>query len=255
MASARLTVTAAALAIAGTAAFLLTRAPAQPPPAEPPAPSGAAPRVGRAVAPEHPSLVGPADPAVPAGAAVKLRGSQRVASVNGTAITGRQLLAWRAGDPAEQEMTPEMFAALKGRAIERELTFAEARRQGIDLGPAQLAQLQLVRKNAEARGETDVAQLDFEETDARAHLLAAALLEKAGVAGPLPTEADVKRYQEEHADELDALPEDPAAREPARKKLEAGIRQALALELGEEHQEALRAYFDRLRAGARIVED
>ena len=72
--------------------------------------------------------------------AVKVGAAQQGATVNGTAITGRQLLAWRAGAPAEQEMTAEMFGALRTRAIERELTFQEARSKQIELGAAQLDQ-------------------------------------------------------------------------------------------------------------------
>jgi len=191
------------------------------------------------------------EPAMPS---VSLGASQQVATVNGTAITGRQLLAWHARDPAEQEMTAEMFASLKRRAIERELTFEEARGKGVELGPVQLAQLAEVRKNAMARGETDPAQLDFEEADARAHLLATALLEKAGVSAPLPTEGDVKRYYEAHSDEFDELPSDPIAHAAAWRKISIGIRQTLAWELQEQYQQRVRAYFDQLRARAGITD-
>jgi hypothetical protein len=111
-----------------------------------------------------------------------------------------------------------------------------------------------VRKNAEARGETDPAQLDFEEADARAHLLATLLLEKAGVSAPFATDADVKRYYEAHAGELDEMPGDPAAREAAWRKISIDIRQTLALELQDKYQERVRAYFDQLRAGARVTD-
>jgi hypothetical protein len=199
-----------------------------------------------------PAAAGPS--AEQAAAAVKLGASRTVATVNGVAITGRQLLAWRSDDPAEQEMTPEMFASLKDRAIERELTFEEARRQGVDLGPAQLAQLTEVRTNAQARGETDPARLDFEEADARAHMLAAALLKKAGVDAPFATEADVKHYYEAHADRFSQLPQDPGARQAAWKKIEIDIRQTLALELQEQYQQRVREYYDQLRADARIAD-
>jgi hypothetical protein len=191
-----------------------------------------------------------AEPATPL---VQLGASQEVATVNGTAITGRQLLAWRARDPAELEMTGEMFASLRSRAIERELTFEEARGKGVELSAAQLAQLKEVRKNAEARGETDPAQLDFEEADARAHMLATALLEKAGVSAPFATEADVKRYYEMNPAEFDELPNAPAARDAAWRKIAIDIRQTLALELQEKYQQRVRAYFDQLRAGAHIT--
>lgn len=243
----------AALAIAGAAAFVLLRSPSQPQPA-----TGSAIAPGRSAAASN-AVVPRNQPIAAAGASVeqamapvRLGASQKVATVNGTTITGRQLLAWRSRDPAEQEMTPEMFASLKDRAIERELTFEEAHRQGVDLGPAQLAQLAEVRKNAQARGETDPDQLDLEEVDARAHMLASALLEKAGVSPPFATDADVKRYYEAHAGELEQLPKDPDARQAAWKKIELDIRQTLALELQEQYQQRVHAYFDQLRAGARI---
>jgi hypothetical protein len=252
---ARLPIFAAALLVLAGVAAVVLRSPASP--------AGKAPLVERRAPPEG---TGPASgtaagrsPQIVAGtrvepAPVKVGASQQVATVNGTAITGRQLLAWRARDPAEQEMTGEMFASLRSRAIERALTLAEARGKGVELGPAQLDELTQVRKNAEARGETDPAQLDFEEADARAHLLATALLEKAGVPAPFATEADVKRYYEAHAGELDELPGDPAAREAAWRKLAIEIRQTLAAELQDRYQQQVRAYLDQLRAGARVTD-
>ena len=244
----------AALVIAGAAAFVLLRSGSQPRPltASAIAP-GRSVSTSNAVVPRTQPIAANAN-AEHAAAPVRLGASQKVATVNGTVITGRQLLAWRGRDPAEQEMTAEMFALLKDRAIERELTFEEAHRQGVDLGPAQLAQLAEVRKNAQARGETDPAQLDFEEADARAHLLASMLLEKAGVAAPFATDADVKRYYEAHAGEFDQLPEDPSARQVAWKKIDLDIRQTLALQLQEQYQQRVHAYFDQLRAGARIAD-
>jgi hypothetical protein len=256
---ARIPLLSAALLVAGAGAFLLTRPSSQPvaravPVARSPV-TGAGPATRNTAAYRSPQLGAPlrVEPAA-AAAPVKVGVSQKLATVNGTVITGRQLLAWRARDPAEQEMTPEMFASLKSRAVERELTFEEARKEQVDIGPAQLEQLKDVRKNAEARGETDPSQLDFEEADARAHILATALLEKAGVSAPFATDADVKRYYEAHAGELDELPQDPAAREAAWRKLSINIRQTLALELQENYQQRVREYFDQLRAGARIAD-
>jgi hypothetical protein len=248
----------AALAVAGTAVLLLTRSPAQPVGTVGSAPAAVgAPGVpgARAVGGHRSQQLAAAGARVePAAAPVTVGASQQVATVNGTAITGRQLLAWRARDPAEQDMSPEMFASLRARAIERALTFEAARAKAVELGAAQLAQLAEVRKNAEARGETDPAQLDFEEADARAHLLAATLLEKAGVAAPLPTDDDVKRYYEAHAGELGELPGDPAAREVTWRKISIDIRQTLAVELQDQYQQRVRAYFDQLRAAARVTD-
>jgi hypothetical protein len=255
---ARLPIVAAALVLAGAVAFLRTRPASQPagmvPLVESPVVAGGVRSASGTVADRKQRIVAAGARVEQAAAPVKIGASQKVATVNGTAITGRQLLAWRARDPVEQEMTAEMFASLRSRAIERELTFEEARGKRVELGAAQLAQLKEVRKNAEARGETDPAQLDFEEADARAHMLAAVLLEKAGVSAPFATEADVKHYYEAHSGEFDELPSDPAAREVAWRKIAIDIRQTLALELQEKYQQRVREYFDQLRAGARVTD-
>jgi len=249
---------AAALVLAGAAAAVHLRSPAQvtgnvPPMASSATPAGTRP-MRRTTADHQQQPVAAGVGGTPPAKIVKVGASQKVATVNGTAITGRQLLAWRAGAPAEQEMTAEMFGALRARAIERELTLQEARSKQIELGAAQLDQLKQVRKNAEARGETEPSQLDFEEADARAHLLAAKLFEAAGIAAPFATEADVKRYYEAHASELDELPEAPDARATAWQKIAIHVRQILAVELEETYQQQVRAYFDKLRADARVTD-
>src|SRR5437868_702726 len=123
MVAARIPIIAVLLAIAGTVVFVVVRAPSQPL-REPPAAVNRAVAAG-AVVHEVRQVAMPPASVEPVVVPVKLAASQRVATVNGTVITGRQLLAWRGRDPGEQEMTPEMFASLKHRAIERELTFEE----------------------------------------------------------------------------------------------------------------------------------
>lgn len=251
---ARIPLLTAALVIAGAAALLLARrppAPALPATVAVPGQSGAASGAG---ARANAALVAAAARAREPSPSVKLAAGQSVATVNGTAITGRHLLAYRARDPALLEMTAAMYASLRNRAIERELTFQEARTRGIELAPAEREQLKAVRKNAEARGETDPAQLDFEEADARAHLLAATLLRQRGVHDPFATEADVRAYYENHPGEFDPLPQDPAAREAAWKRAAIEIRQTLSIDLQEQHQQRVREYFDQLRAAARITD-
>lgn len=144
---------------------------------------------------------------------------QVIVTVNGVAITGRQLVA--PGSDGEPSVSREMFDFLRSRAIDRELTFQEAKKQGIELTAAQQAELEQVRKNSKERGVTDEAQLDFEVNDARAGLLQAALLAKA-------------------------LPAPAAAG--------SGDRQQQADEAQAEYAARLRSYLDDLRSKARISE-
>jgi hypothetical protein len=227
----RLTIGAAALALAGAAALLFARSDEAKPAAT--TTNAAAPPAVVVIAPrpvQPPSVELPSTEAdEPVRAATKIKAAQTIAMIGGVAITGRDLLAWRAGDPSEHEMTTEMFEALKQRAIDRAVVFAEARRAKLELSPAHVAQLAEVRRNAQARGETDVAQLDFEEMDARAHMLATLLLEKAGTPPPRATPKDIERYAAEHAG-----------------LGETEIRARLATELEVEYQAKLRAYLDTL---------
>jgi hypothetical protein len=176
--------------------------------------------------------------------------SQVIATVGGEKITGRQLLPFAGRE--KLEMTPLMFATLKQRAIDRAVTFREAAAKSIELGPEQRAQLEAARKNAQARGETDPAQLQLEEDDARANLLLAALTEKAGIPGPFATDADVQKYYKEHDDEFDDLPKEPKAHAAAWQKIQLEIRQTLSTELQARHQQRVREYLDGLAAAAHV---
>ena len=85
----------------------------------------AAGAVGAAVAPAL-------EPTAPPGSyddseAVTVARGETVATVNDVAITGEDLIAFRARDGDEQQMTPAMYDFVVRRAIERELTFQAAR--------------------------------------------------------------------------------------------------------------------------------
>src|SRR5436190_20483908 len=137
---ARITIAAGALALAlaGSATLLSTQssssttrspAAAATPATATPSRTAAVPVLAAARTAPVADIAHPAAPLPP----VKLTAAQAIAMVDGAQITGRQLLAWRAGAPGEQELTGEMFASPKSRAIERELAVAEARRQGTEL--------------------------------------------------------------------------------------------------------------------------
>lgn len=150
-----------------------------------------------------------------------VKADQVVVTINGVAISGRQLVAFPASE-SELEMTSEMFNFLRERAIDRELTFQEARKQGIELTPAQLAELDQVRRNSVERGVSDQAQLDLEVSDARAGIFQASLLAKAAPSPAAPAKGDI------------------------------ATRQKLADEAQAEYGTRLRSYLDELRSAARV---
>ena len=171
-----------------------------------------------------------------------------IATVNGVAITGADLIAFRAGDGEEQSMTPAMYEFMTTRAIQRELTFQAAKARKLELTAAQTAELEQVRKNAEERGVTDPAQLAFEAEEARAQLLLRSLVEAEGGPPLLADDAAVDRYLQAHAADYGAAMRDPAA----QPQLRVDIRQKLYGELAATYDERLRALLARLEREARV---
>jgi hypothetical protein len=182
-----------------------------------------------------------------------VRADQVVARVNGVVITGGQLLAFRSLDPPERSLTPEMYDFLLQRAIDRELTLAAARTQGVELTSAQIADLRKARQVAVDGGETDAAQLDFDENDMRVQMLQGELLAKAG-SRPFADEKDVERYYQSRRGEFAQLPSDPAARAGAWRKTEIEIRQILADSTDSRYRERLTEYLAHLRMKAQVDE-
>ncbi len=214
------------------------------------------PAGGPLTAAERPALAaGPAtpppgagQPAV-AGESVALGRSQTIATINGVAITGADVLAFRAIDGDRQTMSPEMYEFLTRRAIERELTLQAARARKIELTSTHDVQLAQVRANAEARGETDPAQLAFEDKDARAQLLLEEIATAEGAPPALPDDAAVDAYLKAHAGEVGPMPSDPQA----VQELRVSIRQKLYEQLANAHHDYIRALLARLEAEARIT--
>ena len=169
------------------------------------------------------------------GAVVKA--DQVVATINGTAIAGRQLVPF--GSESQQTMTKEMFDYLRRRAIDRELTFQAAKRAGIELSTAQLAELDQVRRNAIEHGVTDATEIDLQVADARAGLLQPMLLGSAIAAA---SDAEVDR-------EIGELPTDAVALQQVRLE----TRQKLADRAQADYTTKLRAYLDDLARDATIT--
>jgi hypothetical protein len=192
--------------------------------------------------------------------AVRVRAGQVLAVVNGTSLTLADLVPLeRDAAGAERAMSPEMYAFLLERAIDRELTLQEARAQGVELDAEQRRNLADMRRRAEARepGAFDelgrgAASTEFEQRDFAALMLQSALAVRSGAPRPHVTAADVSRYFEEHRPEFGALPRDAAERRDTWMRIEAEIRAKLSGAVGAEHQRGVRELLERLRARATI---
>jgi hypothetical protein len=183
-------------------------APASPQATAPTATSSSTTRTSVTITAPAPTL----DHATPDAPGAVVKADQVIARINGTPITGRQLVAF--GADAEHTMTKEMFDYLRRRAIDRELTFQAAKAAGIELTTAQLAELDQVRTNATEHGVTDI---DLQVADARAGLLQSALLAKATtVAAPTGDAVDRQQLADEaqadYATKLRAYLDDLAAK-------------------------------------------
>ena len=183
------------------------------------------------------------------GESVAVGRGQTIATINGVAITGADVVAFGAGDGERLTMSSEMYEFLTRRAIDRELTFQAARARKIELTADDDAQLAQVRANAAARGETDPARVAFEEKEARGQLLLEELATAEGVPPGLPDDAAVDAYLKDHAAEVGPTPSDPQA----VQQLRISIRQKLYEPLMSAHDERVRAILARLAAEARIT--
>ena len=97
------------------------------------------------------------------------------------------------------------------------------------------------------------ANTEFEQRDAMALLLQAALADKAGVPSPHVTAAQVQAYYQQHQAEYGALPADAAQRAAAWERIDEAVRLILAPQVQAEHQEQFQQFLDRLKAGAQIT--
>ncbi len=189
----------------------------------------------------------------------RVRQDQTLASINGTAITLRDLFPIKAvATDVEQEIAPETYEYFLKRAIDRELTVQAAKAQGITLTESQsqqLAKMQGLREQPEPgllqKFTVDAAQIQFELRDAQAFMLQNNLLAQQG-SSPNVTADQVQAYYQMHVAELGELPSEPEARQAAWQTIDINIRGQLAAEMRSKYQKELKDYLDQLRARANI---
>ncbi len=189
----------------------------------------------------------------------RVRQDQTLASINGTAITLRDLFPIKAvATDVEQEIAPETYEYFLKRAIDRELTVQAAKAQGITLTESQsqqLAKMQGLREQPEPgllqKFTVDAAQIQFELRDAQAFMLQNNLLAQQG-SSPNVTADQVQAYYQMHVAELGEPPSEPEARQAAWQTIDINIRGQLAAEMRSKYQKELKDYLDQLRARANI---
>jgi hypothetical protein len=196
---------------------------------------------------------------------MNVRAGEVLATVNGTAITLKDLLAVDASKTdAAQEMPLDMYEALLNRAIDRELVFQTARSQGIELTEQQKQSLEQARAAAQARFADPVNlemfkrtgglgtvedQIAFELRDAESNLLTTTLAAKAGVPPAQVSSKEVEEYYAANKAEFGELPADPAERQAAWEKIDHQIRWRFL----SQYQQAIRQYLAELRINATIA--
>ncbi|MFH0952890.1 MAG: hypothetical protein V1873_01025 [Verrucomicrobiota bacterium] len=266
--------------IAAAALFLMQRAgshpvPAPAAPAAMPAPAREEPPPAEAPAPEpapaSASLPAPAAPTpAPAEAAPvarppvegvrRLRGDQVLATVNGVAVLGKDLVAIPPERAAEEiTMSPRMYEFLLKRALERELIVQVARAERVELTDAQKQQLAGLRASLEKQdpsvispAQVDPARVEFDVREVEGLLLRSSLLQKQGHPLPYVTEAEVEKYYQDHRAEYGDLPEDPTERDKAWQEIDLEIRRQLTPELQAEYQAQVEKYLEQLLGAAEI---
>jgi hypothetical protein len=187
---------------------------------------------------------------------IALRPEEKLASVEGSAILGRDI-----GARTAMSMPLENYRRELDRAIDRELIFRAARARSVELTAAQRVDLERLRAAREKRepgvvylAGYDPDEIAFQIRDAERGLLQAALLGKSGTGPPQVKADDVQRYYQEHRVEFDGLPDDPSARQQAWLAIDRQIRDRLAPEQEREYQRRTHELLAQLRASAHIVE-
>jgi len=192
------------------------------------------------------------------GDVVRLNSNMTIASVNGVAITMKDLMPVNPGKYTENNMGREMFNALLNRAINRELAYQEARRKGVSLTDEQKANLEKIRQRALERDPasfTDVhdefeAKAEFEVRDFAGLMLQESLLAASGGPPKYVSQQMVDQYLADHKTELEAIGSD----EVARQNLEIDIRSKLAETVGDEYQQQLQQLIEDMKQQASIRE-
>ena len=210
--------------------------------------------------PPPPTTAGPKPAAPPetAETVVRLHPEQVLATVNHHEIrVGDALPA--SGTNQEIAISSRDLKFFLHRAVQRELIFEAASKQGIDLDESQnqqLANMQAMRNQPEpggiARMNSDPASQQMETLDARAFMLQTAIMAARG-ASPNVSEDQVRDYFQQHASDFANLPGQPSADNPAWQDLDFQIRNRLAASVRSNYNQELAAFMQQMESSADLV--
>jgi|ERR1051326_5348835 hypothetical protein len=208
-------------------------------------------------------------PPTPQAKSLTIRADQVLVKVNGVAITGKDLMPFDPANPDQtKSMSPEAYQYLLDRAIERELTFQEAKKEGVELTDSQRQQLDQLRQSLKKEEEEKVqkgliahmssgapvgAVIDFQVHDSTAAMLLNALLDNAGVPPQYVNSAVVMDYYKAHSNDYPPLPTDTNEVAAAWNEIFNDISQRLAPTMLQEHLAGRADYIQQLKSSAQIV--
>jgi len=202
-------------------------------------------------------VIGPS-PGVAADPVLRVRLDQVLATVNGHRITVRDAVP-ASGTNEELELSPGDLKFFLNRAVDRELIFEAAQKQGISLDESQREQLaasQAMRNQREPGGlaqfNADPASRELEALDAQAFMLQTSLMEARG-ASPNVSESQVQDYFQQHQSDFGNLPADPNARNQAWQQVDFQIRTLLAASTRSNYNQQLADYMQQIQSQANVV--
>jgi hypothetical protein len=198
----------------------------------------------------------------PAQAVVRIKPDRVLATVNGVAITLKDLIPLpkeKAG--SEQMLSAEMYDFLFNRAVEREVTFQAAQAQNAELNDSQKQRLAELRAQSERKDPAvfdnlhqSSENLDFEQRDLAGVALQSVLAEKAGVPSPYVTSEQVEVYFQEHKSDYPQVSADPGQRSAESwMAADTDIRSKLTPRLQAEHDRQMAEFMAQLKAKAGVV--
>jgi hypothetical protein len=198
----------------------------------------------------------------PAQAVVRIKLERVLATVNGVAITLKDLIPLpkeKAG--SEQMLSAEMYDFLFNRAVEREVTFQAAQAQNAELNESQKQRLAELRAQSERKDPAvfdnlhqSSENLDFEQRDLAGVAMQSVLAEKAGVSSPYVTSEQVEAYFQEHKSDYPQVSADAAQRSAESwPAADTDIRSKLTPRLQAEHDRQMAQFMAELKAKAGVV--
>lgn len=191
---------------------------------------------------------------------LRLRREQVLASVNNQMIRLEDLFPLGTNDTRREfELQDGNFQYLLKRAIDRELVFQLAEKQGLHLNDSQTQQISAYTAERHEPEPGGIARLNNSETgiqfelrDARAFMLQTALMASIGDS-PNVTETQVSDYFQQHRSDFPESADNSQPDQPEWRQIQAQIRLLLAPVVRATYNQELTDFMSRAEANAHIV--